>query len=80
MSDGRPSPRVKWTKIGAANDALVSHSDGRRLTIKYANRTDAGTYTCTAVNGIGQAASATRDLNVFCELTMFRQALINLLG
>ncbi|XP_068686464.1 hemicentin-2-like isoform X2 [Montipora foliosa] len=65
MSDGRPSPRVKWTKIGAANDALVSHSDGRRLTIKYANRTDAGTYRCTAVNGIGQAASATRDLNVF---------------
>ena len=66
---GRPHPLVSWAKINGKT--FVTYQDDQRLTIKNVNRTDAGTYRCTATNGIGKAATATRHVNVFCRLSLF---------
>ncbi|XP_068685522.1 hemicentin-1-like isoform X2 [Montipora foliosa] len=62
-SDGKPLPIVTWTKINQTSSD--SYPSGQRLVITHANRTDAGTYVCTATNGIGKSATARRYLNVF---------------
>ena len=69
-SDGTPLPIVTWTKISQA--LSDSYPSGQRLAITHANRTDAGTYVCTATNGIGKPAKATRHLNVFCTFIYFK--------
>lgn len=65
VSDGRPAPMVTWSKNGGPSN--VTYPPGQRLTIKNTNRTEAGTYTCTAANGIGKRATAARHVNVFCK-------------
>ena len=72
ISDGKPPPVVTWTKIGGPIGS-VPYPAHQRLPIMNANRTAAGTYMCTAVNGIGKAATATRDLDVFCKMFVLLQ-------
>ena len=64
-SDGRPPPIVTWSKVGSLSKN--SYATGQRLNITNANRTEAGTYMCTATNGVGKKATATIQLSVFCK-------------
>ena len=64
-SDSRPPPVVTWFKTGGLSHSAYPHD--QHLTISNANRTEAGTYTCTAANGIGKKATAAMDVIVFCE-------------
>ena len=45
----------------------TEYSDTQTLIITNANRTEAGTYKCTATNGIGDSASAAMHVNIFCK-------------
>ena len=65
VTDGKPQPTITWTKIGEPSN--VAYPDTQTLTITRANRTDAGAYKCTATNGIGESASATIHVNMFCK-------------
>lgn len=65
VTDGRPQPTVTWTKIGESSS--TEYSDTQTLIITNANRTEAGTYKCTATNGIGDSASAAMHVNIFCK-------------
>ena len=73
VTDGRPPPTVTWSKIGGLSK--ITFPPGQRLVIKNADRTEAGTYKCTADNGIGNPATATMDVNVLCKLVAFGQIL-----
>ncbi|KAL9964707.1 hypothetical protein ACROYT_G028383 [Oculina patagonica] len=66
-ADGRPRPVVTWAKIGESS-SLVS-PDKDTLNITNANRTEAGTYRCTATNGIGKDAVATVKVIIFYKPT-----------
>lgn len=70
ITDGKPLPLVTWTKVGDITNA--SNPDGQWLTIKKVKTTDAGTYRCTAINGVGKPAVATRQVTVFCKLMKSR--------
>ena len=70
ITDGKPLPLVTWTKVGDIINA--SNPDGQWFTIKKAKTTDAGTYRCTAINGVGKPAVATRQVIVFCKLMRSR--------
>lgn len=65
VADGRPQPTITWTKIGESSD--VGYPDTQTLIITNANRTKAGAYKCTANNGIGESASASMRVNMFCK-------------
>ena len=73
VSDGRPPPTVTWSKNGSLSN--ITYPPGERLAIKNANRTEAGTFKCTAGNGIGKPATATIDVDVFCKFVGFSQLL-----
>lgn len=69
--DGMPSPSVVWTKNGkdiTFSDKISSKWEFNKasLEIKDTNTTDAGRYTCTAMNDAGTAIS-TADLVVRSE-------------
>ena len=64
-SDGRPPPIVTWFKTGGLSHSAYPRD--QHLIISNANRSEAGTYTCTAANGIGKKATASMDVIVFCE-------------
>ena len=66
-SDGVPVPTVTWLKIGGVSN--FSYPSGQRLIIRNVNRTEAGTYRCTASNGIGKTALDVMHVNVFCKFT-----------
>ena len=74
VSDGRPLPTVTWSKIGGLSN--VTYPPGQRLTIRNSNRTEDGTYRCTASNGIGRQATAKIDVNVFCKFIALGEPLI----
>ncbi|XP_035660172.1 hemicentin-2-like [Branchiostoma floridae] len=59
-SDGNPAPTFTWTKQGGGGQLPT----GDVVQIQSLTREDAGTYTCTASNGIGnpQAAAGTVDV------------------
>ena len=44
--------------------------EGKVLTITNINRTDAGTFTCTAYNGFGEPEKQEVDMNVSCEYAL----------
>ena len=64
-SDGRPPPTVTWLKRDGQN--TIAYPSGEQLTIRNANRTETGVYTCSASNGIGKYATATRTVDVHCK-------------
>lgn len=70
ITDGKPPPLVTWTKVGDITNA--SNPDGQWFTIKKAKTTDAGTYRCTAINGVGKPAVGTRQVIVLCKLMRSR--------
>ena len=64
----RLKPNITWTKDkpgNQGNNGVVQ--EGKVLTITNINRTDAGTFTCTAYNGFGKPENQTVYVNVTCE-------------
>ena len=67
IASGRPTPDITWVRIFASGS--VSEVSHRYTTWDFKNisRTDAGTYRCTASNGVGNPVSRTLQVNVECE-------------
>ena len=65
-------PHITWTKEKPGNQGHISGvmQEGKVLTITNINRTDAGTFTCTAYNGFGEPEKQAVDVNVTCEYAL----------
>ena len=64
-------PKITWTKEKVGNQGNTSVvQEGKVLTITNINRTDAGTFTCTAYNGFGKPEKQTVYVNVICEYAL----------
>ncbi|XP_044727881.1 limbic system-associated membrane protein-like [Chrysoperla carnea] len=61
---GNPSPRIEWSKKNGLLPTGEQSVSGSTLTLTSIERKDAGTYQCTASNGVGQAVFATVQLHV----------------
>ena len=66
VADGEPKPNITWTKVfdnGTDSETLFP-SENFELPN---NRSSAGTYRCTASNGIGNDVNHTATVVVNCE-------------
>ncbi|XP_055389470.1 neuroglian isoform X2 [Condylostylus longicornis] len=64
---GTPLPQIVWKKDGRDlhwNDRVTQGNYGKSLVIRRVNSDDAGSYTCEASNGIGNAQSYNINLRV----------------
>ena len=67
IASGRPTPNITWARIlpsGSVSEVLHRNTT---WDFKNISRTDAGSYSCTASNGIGNSVSRTLQVNVECE-------------
>ena len=65
---GQPEPNITWTKEKPGNEGNTCVvQEGKVLTVTNINRSDAGTFTCTAYNGFGKKESQAVNVNVTCE-------------
>jgi len=64
---GRPTPNITWNRVleDSSNSKVVHY--GPTLDFPNINRTDSGTYRCTAYNGIGKEADYVLKVNVTCK-------------
>ena len=63
----RPTPNITWVRIfqsGSVSEVLHRYTT---WDFKNISRTDAGTYRCTASNGVATPVSRTLQVNVECE-------------
>ena len=68
---GRPEPNITWSKEKPGNQGNTGVvQEGKVLTITNINRTDAGTFTCTAYNGFGKPENQTVYVNVTSEYAL----------
>jgi len=68
---GRPTPDITWTRVledGSNGEVLYQ---GSTWDFPNITRTDAGTYRCTAYNGVGNVASQVLKVNVTCKYFMY---------
>jgi len=64
---GNPPPIITWTKIG---DNSKVYSTGKSLRVQKAEKSDFGTYRCTAVSVRGENVSASATVEIDnCKLT-----------
>ena len=70
-ASSRVEPNIIWTKEKPGNQGNSGvHQEGRVLTVTNINRTDAGTFTCTAYNDFGKPENQTVYVNVTCEYVL----------
>ena len=65
-ADGEPTPNITWTRVydnGSDGGVLATESQF----VLENNRTNSGTYRCTAYNGIGTAPNRTVKVEVNCK-------------
>ena len=67
-ASGFPPPRIEWSKL---EDETAVFPAGKELNITRVNRTDSGTYVCTAKNGVYPNATASTVLNVQCKFILY---------
>ena len=67
IASGRLTPNITWVRIFQSGS--VSEVLHRNTTWDFENisRADAGTYRCTANNGVGNPVNRTLQVNVECE-------------
>ena len=64
-ANGNPAPTIIWTK---SPGTITYPNTGNVYTIPSVKRSDAGTYTCTASNGIASDAMTSMQVTVQCKL------------
>lgn len=64
---GKPMPNITWTRVlkDGSNGEMLHQ--GQTWDFPKINRTDAGTYNCTAYNGFGTKVSHVFKVNVICK-------------
>lgn len=66
-ASGVPPPNITWARISPSGiESNVLHW-GTTWDFKNISRTEAGTYRCTASNGVGSSVSRVLQVNVECE-------------
>ena len=66
-ASGMPPPNITWVRISpSGSESNVLHW-GTTWDFKNISRTEAGTYRCTASNGVGSSVSRVLQINVECE-------------
>ena len=68
-ANGFPTPNITWTQVfdnGSDSNVLFTGQSGEPFVLLN-NRNNAGTYRCTANNGIGSAVNHTVSVTVNCE-------------
>lgn len=63
-ASGFPQPTIAWSKL---EDGTAIFPGGNDLNYTSVNRTDSGTYICTATNGVLGPATASATLLVQCK-------------
>ena len=63
---GKPTPNITWTRVLEDGSNSVLHQ-GPTWDFPNINRTDAGTYRCTAHNGFGNPVSHKVKVDVTCK-------------
>jgi len=64
---GKPTPIINWTRVlEDGSNGEVLHR-GPTWDFPNINRTDAGTYRCTAYNGFGNEVNQVVKVNVICK-------------
>ena len=63
-ASGLPQPSMTWTKLEEGANVLPA---GNKLVFNRVNRTDDGTYVCTATNGVLNPATAVSIMYVQCK-------------
>ena len=66
IADGEPTPNITWTKVYADGRDSGELGTGNQFVIE-TNRSNNGTYRCTAYNGIGTAPNRTMKVEVNCK-------------
>ena len=67
VASGRPTPDITWVRIFPSSSVSEVLHRNTAWDFKNVSRTDAGTYRCTASNGVGNSVSRTLQVNVECE-------------
>ena len=67
IASGKPAPNITWVKITSSGSKSDVLHRGTTWDFKNISRTEAGTYRCTANNGVGNPVSRTLQVNVECE-------------
>ena len=60
-ASGNPMPNITWTRVGGEK------SYGETLSLPHITRSEHGTLTCVASNGVEQPATASFNIDVQCE-------------
>ena len=64
---GKPAANITWTRVFKnGSESEVLHR-GPSWNITNINRSDGGTYRCTADNGVANSVSDTLEVNVLCK-------------
>ena len=66
-ASGMPSPIISWVRISPSGSESSVFYRGTSLDFKNISRTEAGTYRCTASNGVGSPVTRILQINVQCE-------------
>ena len=66
-ASGMPPPNITWVRISPSGSESSVLYRGTTLDFKNISRTEAGTYRCTASNGVGRSVSRLLKINVECE-------------
>lgn len=62
---GNPMPQITWKKQGGEMPSGKEQETGTSIEFLQVDRHVAGSYMCTAANGVGNPATATRDIIVY---------------
>ena len=66
-ASGRPAPNITWIRVFENGSVSQVLHRTPAWNISSINRTDTGTYRCTANNGVGNPVSHTHTVNVLCK-------------
>ena len=67
IADGEPTPNITWTKVHTNDNDSGVLETGNQFVLE-TNRSNSGTYRCTAYNGIGSTApNRTVKVEVNCK-------------
>ncbi|XP_018021341.2 neural cell adhesion molecule 1-like isoform X2 [Hyalella azteca] len=63
-AEGNPEPAIHWSRRGGRLPSGSHSEEGLSITLEKIDRREAGTYVCTASNGIGEPSSAEMRIEV----------------